>query len=281
MSKIEKFGLGIVAFDDTTHIKNICAEIRDLCDVIVICLQDTSYFGTPIPSDVPDYVESLVAEGFVDDIMWFVGKDYGESEIAPRLTETDKRNSILDKLQYDYGCSHSMIIDSDEFYSHDEFKQGMIDVEDNDIDVCYCQYVNYYRDYRHVMCWPYKTYVPFVTVSSYRFDFKNGSFDKPSDPTRRYVVTEPGKRVGILPFEHVKMHHLSWIRHNIESKIDNWSSKRYFQDVEGLRERIIDRYNNYKDGQNAVIMFGTPNNEVVVNVLPKQYINPKYSMFEI
>ena len=27
-----------------------------------------------------------------------------------------------------------------------------------------------------------------------------------------------------------------------------------------------------------LLMFGTPNNEVVVNVLPKQYINPKYSL---
>ena len=59
MSKVEKLGLGIVAFDDITHLKNICAEIRDVCDVIVICLQDVSYFGDPIPCDVPIYVETL------------------------------------------------------------------------------------------------------------------------------------------------------------------------------------------------------------------------------
>jgi hypothetical protein len=28
-------------------------------------------------------------------------------------------------------------------------------------------------------------------------------------------------------------------------------------------------------------MFGTPDNEVIVNVLPKQYINPKYPLTEI
>lgn len=280
MYKVEKIGLGIVAFDDITHIKNICAEVRDLCDVIIVCLQEKSYFGYPITKDVIDYVNELYNDGYVDDIMWFEGKDYGSDNNAPRLTETDKRNAILDKLEHEYHCSHSMIIDSDEFYSHDEFLQGIKDVEDCELDVCYCQYINYYRDYRHVLVWPYKAYVPFISKSSYRFDFKNGTFDKPSDPTRRYRVDEGGVRIGVLPFEHIKMHHLSWIRKDICSKIDNWSSKRHFEKVKGLRERIIDRYNNYKDGLNAIIMFGTPDNEVIVNVLPKQYIHPKFSMLD-
>lgn len=64
-------------------------------------------------------------------------------------------------------------------------------------------------------------------------------------------------------------------------KIDNWSSKMYFQDNQGLIERILDRYNNYKDGQNAVIMFNTPNNEVVVNKLNTRYINPKYNLLDL
>ena len=126
MSKISKLGLGIVAFDDITHLKNICSEIRDLVDVIVICLQDKSYFGIDIDPSVISYVDNLHKDGFVDDIMWFNGNDYGESIEAPRLTETDKRNAILDRLEYHHKCSHTMIIDSDEFYSHDEFKTAKL-----------------------------------------------------------------------------------------------------------------------------------------------------------
>ena len=77
------------------------------------------------------------------------------------------------------------------------------------------------------------------------------------------------------------MHHLSWIRQDICSKIDNWSSRKYFDDAVGLRDRIIDRYNNYQEGQNAIIMFNVPNYEVVVNRLPNQYINPKYNLTKI
>ena len=280
MNKITKLGFGIVAFDDVTHLKNICSEIRDLVDIIVICLQKKSYFGIDIDPYVVKYVESLHRDGLVDDIMWFDGKDYGECVEAPRLTETDKRNAILDRLEYYHECSHVMITDSDEFYSHDDFKNAKDAVEEHDVKVSYCQYVNYYRDYQHVLVWPYKTYVPFITKAHYRFDFKNGTFDKPSDPTRRYVLKK-GDSYSILPFSMIKMHHLSWIRTNIESKIDNWSSKRYFQNVIGLRERIIDRYNNYQNGQNAILMFGTPDNEVIVNVLDKQYINPKYSLLDV
>ena len=43
------------------------------------------------------------------------------------------------------------------------------------------------------------------------------------------------------------MHHLSWIRQDICSKIDNWSSRKYFDNAVGLRERILDRYDNYKE----------------------------------
>ena len=314
---VYKNGLGIVAFDDTIHLRNITAEIRDLCDVILICLQKTSYHGEPISQDVVDFCEGLKNEGLVDRIVWFeevnakfeneavlekeiedlkaqiesaseeekktleeklvvVSTAYKEN---PRLIETDKRNFILDCLKED-GCTHAHVIDSDEFYDHDDYARAKETIYNSpELKVTYCEYINYYRDYCHVMVWPYRCYVPFISQIDYRFDFKNGSFDKPSDPTRRYKIEEENGKYCIFNFKTVKMHHLSWIRTNIEDKIDNWSSKKYFKNYEELKDRIIDRYNNYKDGQNAVIMFATPNNEVVVNKMPAQFIHPKYPLF--
>ena len=74
------------------------------------------------------------------------------------------------------------------------------------------------------------------------------------------------------------MHHLSWIRKDIIRKIDSWSSKQLFSNVKGLREAIIDRYTNYIEGQNAIIMFNVPYYQVIVNKLPKQYIHPHYKI---
>ena len=54
-----KIGLGIIAFDDTCHLKSIVAEIRDLCDEIVVCLQKESWHGDTIEDSVIEYVNEL------------------------------------------------------------------------------------------------------------------------------------------------------------------------------------------------------------------------------
>lgn len=284
MSKISKLGYGVIVFDDVCHLKNMLTEVRPHCDEIVVCLQNESYYGVPIEQKIINHVQTLVEEKLVDDIIWFIPTTkYDESvEHSPRLVETDKRNFILNFLEHEKGCSHSMVIDSDEFYDSDDFANAKKLISENDnIKLSYCQYINYYRDYMHVMVWPFLCYVPFITESHFRFSFEHGSFDKPSDPTRRYMVTGKDQLHAIFGFSTVKMHHLSWIRQDIRAKIDNWSSRKYFDKIKGLRERIIDRYENYQEGQNAILMFNTPGYEVVVNKLPNQYINPKYNLTEI
>ena len=80
MYKVEKIGLGIVAFDDITHIKNICAEVRDLCDVIIVCLQEKSYFGYPITKDVIDYVKKRACPG--DSVLVMGARDNSLTDFA-------------------------------------------------------------------------------------------------------------------------------------------------------------------------------------------------------
>ena len=132
------------------------------------------------------------------------------------------------------------------------------------------------------MLWPWDSYVPFIADIKYRFYYEFGSFNKPSDPTRRYLIPKDDElqSFNIFNWNVVHMHHLSWIRLDIEKKMDSWSSKKYFENVPNLKNRILNRYFNYKDGQNAIIMFNVPNYEVCVIKLPKQYISPKYRLDE-
>lgn len=286
MSKISKLGLGIIAFEGLEHIKNITYELRELTDVIVVCLQKLSYHGEPIDeSDVAEAME-LKELGYIDEILWFTPEDMhtADGPAGPRLIETDKRNFILDYLENTLGCSHSIITDSDEFYDYSDFAKAKDIISSNDnIHITYCQYINYYRDYRHLLVWPFLAYVPFITEAKYRFNFKNGAFDKPSDPTRRYgaLPGEPTVKYQVLPFNLIKMHHLSWIRLDISKKIKSWSSRKYFEDAKGLDEQMLNRYETYKEGQSAIIMFNVPEYSVIVNLLPEQYIHPKYRLDEI
>lgn len=284
MNNITKLGLGIVAFEGVEHLKNIIYEVRDLVDVVIVCLQEKSYHGEDICQDDVAIVENLQANGYVDNIIWFEPEDMhtNDGPHGPRMIETDKRNFILNYLEFIEHCSHSMVIDSDEFYDHDDFKLAK-EIINNEpkIQISYCEYVNYYRDYSHTMVWPFRSYVPFITLSKYRFDFKNGSFDKPSDPTRRYLIEDKNTPYCILNFETIKMHHLSFIRLDIEKKINSWSAKKFFEKVPNLKELIIDRYLNYKDGQTAILAFNVPHYQVLVNKLPKQYIFPHYRLDEM
>lgn len=281
MNSITKLGLGIIAFEGLEHIKNITYELRNMCNIIVICLQKFSYHGIEISQEDIDEANLLKECGYVDDIIWFepAEKDYGEEDkIIPRLIETDKRNFILDYLESN-GCSHSIVIDSDEFYDHYDFKNAIELINKENYKITYCQYINYYRDYRHLLVWPFICYVPFISCSNYRFNFKNSSFDKPSDPTRRYhVPVNDNSKYTILNYKVIKMHHLSWIRKDITKKIKNWSSRKYFKNYDKLCEAILDRYYNYKDGQNAIIMFNTPYYNVSVDFLDNQYIHPKFAL---
>lgn len=286
MSKISKLGLGIIAFEGPELIKSITYELRDTVDFIVICLQQNSYHGDPIKEKDVKEIEYLKEMNLIDEIIWFEPENFHKDDdpkTAPRLIEADKRNFILDYLEHVQHCSHSIVIDSDEFYDHDDFlnAKNLISAND-DIHVTYCQYINYYRDYKHLLVWPYKCYVPFITESSYRFNFNDRSFVYPSDPTRRYhMEMTSGNKFHMMPFKLVKMHHLSWIRRDIEHKIDSWSSKKIFENVQGLRDAILDRYYNYREGQNAIITFNVPFFQVAVNTLKKQYIHPKYGLDDI
>ena len=287
MSKITKLGLGIVCFEGSELIKSITAEIRSEVDYIMVCLQQKSYHGQPIDQFDIDEIEMCKRAGLVDEIIYYE-PDLSYLETPnfdpkiPRLLETEKRNMMIDHLE-SVGCSHDIIIDSDEFYEYNQFKKAKQCFNDDpDVHVSYCQYINFYRDTMHYMLWPWDSYVPFIADIKYRFVYERGTFNKPSDPTRRYFIPDDDecKHFNIFNWNTVHMNHLSWIRKDITKKLDAWSSKKFFDDVPNLRDKILDRYNNYRDGLNAIIMFNTPMYQVVVNRLDKMYFRLKYRLDE-
>lgn len=282
MSKITKLGLGIVAFEGTEHIKNITYEVRELVDEIVICLQQHSYHGEDIdPKDV-ETIKDLQAHGLVDKIIWFEEdekykhpKTEEDRQENPRRMEADKRNFILDFLEKE-GCSHSMITDSDEFYDRNEFATAKAIINNSpDMHVTYCQYINYWKDYRHYLVWPFYAFCPFITESKYRFSYRARCFNGAIDPTRIYLLKDD-EYYHTFNWNTVRMHHLSWIRLDIRKKISSWSAKKYFGDDFG--KKVYDKFMNWKEYECALITLNVPKHKVIVNRLPKQYIHPHYRL---
>lgn len=187
---------------------------------------------------------------------------------------------IIDELEKDM-CSHVLIIDSDEFYDYDQFKKSKEKINnDEEVHITYCQLINYYNSYDRVLVYPSEAHVPFISESKYRFNFNENHIKHTSDQTRRYYIPDEKTNYHVFKRESICMHHFSWIRKDITKKIDSWSSKKYFENVKGLRDAILHRYFTWQEGQNAILMIGTPDYQVPVEVLTERYINPRYQLNE-
>ena len=214
-----------------------------------------------------------------------------------REQETDKRNMLIQDIE-NHGCSHALIIDSDEYYTKKSFDYAVQQIDEHDYEITYCQYVNYYHDYNHYLKYPFKDgmYVPFVTKTKYRHSFDCTDFNKPSDPTRRFVrpydridtISGPdgsSKKIKhytvdyhIFEWKEIKMHHLSWLRADIRKKLENWSSKLLFDNYEDLIDKAVCNFNRFDENSTnaeAIMLFNTPDNKVEVAKFPKQFIFPK------
>lgn len=204
----KSIGLGIVAFEGTEHLASIITEFRDIVDYVVIGMQRKSYHGDPIAQEDLDEIFRLKNEDHLVDEILEIELDLSKEA---RIQETDKRNLLIQNIE-DHGCSHALIIDSDEYYTHKSILRAVQEIDEHDYEITYCQYINYYADYKHFLVYPFKQgmYVPFITKTKYRFKFecydyvsghkfRFSDFDRPSDPTRRY--TRPFDRIDIVKLQ--------------------------------------------------------------------------------
>ena len=291
---IEKLGLCIIAFEGCEHLYNIISELRQSVDYVSIGLQKVSYHGDKIsPLDLAEIYRLRDEDKLVDNILDI------ELDISkePRVQETDKRNILIQDAQ-DHGCSHCIVIDSDEYYTRKSFEEACKKIDENNYEITYCQYINYYHDYNHFLVYPFKDgmHVPFVTRVKYRHSFECTDFPKPSDPTRRFVRPYNGERITIGPngqqykvknytvdyhifnWNEVKMHHLSWLRADIRKKLNMWSSKKCFKNYNDLIDQAVscfDRFDVNSKYAKVQMLFNTPGHTVDVKAFPKQYIHPK------
>ena len=290
---IKKLALGIVAFEGTEHLYNIISELHDLIDYVSVGVQDVSYHGDPLPAIDKQELNRLQKDGLIDTII-SIKLDLNKHA---REQETDKRNKIIEDAEQ-HGCSHIIVIDSDEYYTHASFLRGLVAIDANDYEQTYCQYINYYHDYNHVLIYPFKDgmFVPFVTKTKYRYGFESVDFNKPSDPTRRYLRPYDREEIRkgadgknykfrhftvdyhIFEWNEVKMHHLSWVRADIRKKLNMWSSKKCFDNFYDLIDKAVYTFEQFDPNSpkaEAVMLFNTPGNKVDVKSLPRQYIHPK------
>jgi hypothetical protein len=72
----------------------------------------------------------------------------------------------------------------------------------------------------------------------------------------------------LFPDNVIRMVHGAWIRKNIRKKLENWSAKDHFP--KELIDKAVYQYENWKEGDNAIMLFNVPDNNVYVKKLEKR-----------
>ena len=264
MAVIRRLGLGIVTFAESEFLETQISEIRDQIDYVVVCWQQKSYCGNPV--DPEDYKEilRLKENGLIDELMEFVPN---MSVKDNREEECRKRNLIIQRLK-ERGCSHHLIVDSDELYDAEQFRKAKEMINKNGWSVTYCSYVNYYKDFCYQLIYPFRPGVPFICSTHFNFTY-NGPAPLASDPTRR--VMNP-MNIGTYIYEDdtILMCHCCWIRKDIKKKLVNWSAKDHFS--KELIDKAVMRWESWKENEDgtcpdAIMLFNVPGNQVHVKKL--------------
>jgi hypothetical protein len=240
-----KLGASYNLFDGEELLKDSILSIRDNVDYISVVFQIVSNFGNYAKSDITGLLTELTDQGLIDEVVHY-SPDLTKH---PHENEREKRNIGL-QLSLKNGCSHHISMDADEFYDREQFKVAKSIIEDSDFDSSACRLLTYYRN-DHTVLDPMEDYfVPFI----YRI-YKNSLFEPTEwpvlvDPTRRII---PGKFHEFTP-NWLVMHHFSYVRNNIRSKLENSSAKQNWD--QKMMGNLIHHYSQWQPGMDALIAPG-------------------------
>lgn len=242
-----KIGVSYNLWDGEELLDGSIKQIRNLVDYVSVVYQTTSNFGNPCNPELVPILERLKSEGLIDELFEYNPK----INKGGHFNEIQKRNIGL-TLSQGAGCTHHMSMDSDEYYITSEFENLKKLIEEGDYDSSYCQMQTYYKSWEYSLD-PAETYYVSL-IFKIKYD-SNYVIMAPSpvlvDPTRRM---SPCIKPLVLKREQIQMHHGSYIRDNIRTKLTNSSASVNFNnDI----DRIVNHYNNWKY-PNQVLWGGAP-----------------------
>lgn len=231
-----RLGISYNLFDGEELLEGSIKQIRKQVDYISVVYQTISNFGNPCNPNLVPLLEKLKSEGLIDELF----------EYSPKINKGGHSNEIQKRniglaLSQGAGCTHHMSMDSDEYYITSEFENLKKLIEEGDYDSSFCQMQTYYKSWEYSLNPAEEYYVSLI------FKVKSDSsyvLGAPApvlvDPTRRMA---PSNKPLTLTRNQIQMHHGSYIRDNVRTKLVNSSASTNFnKDI----DRITNHYNNWK-----------------------------------
>lgn len=224
-------------WDAEEHLLPSIRLIAPHVDLIIIVWQGVSNYGE-IHSPWPAIREAIDMNepGKIIEQKYRVeaplaGAQHSYAEISGH--EIAKRNLGLD-IARQYHCTHFLHLDADEYWPQfEEAKESFIQ---SDMDASISAMYTYFKqpNWRLQRCDNY--FVPFIHKLQTNTAAGAKKYPYYVDPTRRITGFETSGNVAMLS---IRMHHLSWVRNNIERKINNSTARANIQ-----KSQLLSDYNN-------------------------------------
>lgn len=249
-----KLGVSYNVFDGEELLEPSIKSIRDSVDFVSVVYQTTSNFGNPANEGLEPMLKSLKEKGLIDEL-FFYKPNNGEAH----QNEVNKRNIGL-YLSERERCTHHMSMDTDEFYRSDELDNIKSIMEENDFDSSACQMVTYYKEPIYRLEPKEDYFVSLIFKIRNGIEYKYGHpFPVLVDPTRRMVTDN----CRVFNRDEIEMHHMSYIRDDINSKFNNSTARINF-DAE--INNLINHFNSWEFGNKALVAGKPPKEYDVVEV---------------
>lgn len=230
-----RLGISYNVFEGEELLACAIKQIRNNIDFISVVYQQISYFGNKANNSLLETLILLQKENYIDELI----EHKNDASYTPRENEINARNKGL-QSSIRNGCTHHISADTDEFYEDIEFVKNKM--KNYKSSVVYLE--NYYKCSKYQIVPSQNHQTSFIhSVDLYYKMVKDYPYK--IDMTRRLNNTE---NCIVFSKQEFVIHHMSYVRKNIENKIynsGNW--------IVGNKEKFVEEYKLYKLGDKLKI----------------------------
>jgi hypothetical protein len=245
-----KLGVSYNVFDGEELLEGSIKQIRSEVDYISIVYQEISNFGDKCNEGLLPLLHDLISKKLIDEIY-----KYEPINTGGYKNELNKRNVGLE-LSRKNGCTHHMSIDTDEYYDTNQFKFLKDVVDSGDYDSSACQMITYYNSPLYRLEPKEEYFVSLIFKIRNNTQYCNTQFPVIVDPTRKMNTS----RCKIFTRDEIEMHHMSYVRKDIQKKVNNSSAKTNF--INNIAT-FVEYFKSWEFGKPA-LMLGLPTKEYSV-----------------
>jgi len=262
-----KLGVCYNLFDCEELLESSILSVRSVVDYVCVVYQTVSNYGEPCNPKLESFLEYLQMEGLVDNVIHYetnFSMSLAEKQtiISPNARNDEmggpvelignqffnecKKREIgrLDCLHNQ--CTHFLCMDADEYYFADEVRESKEIILKNryEFTVCRMRIYGKYPTIEYVQ--DDINAVPYICVCTEDKPFKLAT-PYPMNENNQPCALDPTRRISNVNYaqnkfhffrrDQVEMHHMTFIRKKIETKLINVSNKANYGDVSAFLER--------------------------------------------